>query len=54
MDWGRNRFGLVSKSPTAGTTKLMHNRVASIEGWFLYRTSWEDAVEEAQHRNAAG
>lgn len=28
--------------------------VASIEGYFLYQTSWEKAVEDAQHRNEAG
>ncbi|KAM3065795.1 hypothetical protein ACMFMF_010723 [Clarireedia jacksonii] len=28
--------------------------VAAIEGWFLFRTNWENAVEAAQHRNAAG
>ncbi|KAL8712963.1 MAG: hypothetical protein Q9220_002823 [cf. Caloplaca sp. 1 TL-2023] len=27
--------------------------VASIEGWFLYRSSWERSVEEAKTRNAA-
>lgn len=28
--------------------------VAAIEGWFLYRTDWDLAVEEAEGRNAAG
>jgi MATE family multidrug resistance protein len=27
--------------------------VAAIEGWFLTRTNWEQAVEDAQNRNAA-
>jgi MATE family multidrug resistance protein len=27
--------------------------VAAIEGYFLYRIDWDEAVEEAQHRNAA-
>ncbi|THZ89391.1 MATE efflux family protein [Aureobasidium pullulans] len=26
--------------------------VAAVEGWFIYQTSWEKAVEEAQERNA--
>jgi multidrug resistance protein, MATE family len=28
--------------------------VSAIEGWFLWRTDWELAVEEAEGRNAAG
>lgn len=32
--------------------KLTVHRVAAIEGFFLYRTDWEDAVAEAQARNA--
>lgn len=28
--------------------------VASIEGWFIYNTSWDRAVEEARKRNAMG
>lgn len=28
--------------------------VAAIEGWFLARTNWDQAVEDAQDRNAAG
>lgn len=28
--------------------------VAAIEGWFLYQTNWEQAVEDAQERNALG
>ena len=27
--------------------------VAAIEGWFLTRTNWEQAVEDAQDRNEA-
>lgn len=40
--------------PISDLTKAANNcRVAAIEGWFLYTTSWEKAVEEAQMRNAA-
>ncbi|KAI5248691.1 MATE efflux family protein [Aureobasidium subglaciale] len=28
--------------------------VAAVEGWFIYQTSWEKAVEEAQERNTQG
>ncbi|KAG9600416.1 MATE efflux family protein, partial [Aureobasidium melanogenum] len=28
--------------------------VAAVEGWFIYTTSWEKAVEEAQERNSQG
>jgi hypothetical protein len=28
--------------------------VAAVECWFIYTTSWEKAVEEAQERNAQG
>jgi len=28
--------------------------VAAIEGWFLYRTDWEKAVDDAEDRNNAG
>jgi len=27
--------------------------VAAIEGWFIWRSSWEEAVEDAMVRNAA-
>lgn len=36
------------------TNALVADRVASVEGWFLYRTSWEGAVEAAQRRNTMG
>ena len=28
--------------------------VAGIEAWWLVRTDWQDAVEEAKRRNVAG
>jgi multidrug resistance protein, MATE family len=28
--------------------------VASVEGWFIYKTSWQDAVDAATERNAEG
>lgn len=60
MDGGRNRFRLVSQRQSHPRLKSRHcqdilthnNSVAGTEGWFLYRTSWEQAVEEAKLRNA--
>ena len=28
--------------------------VSGLEGWYIYRTSWQEASEEAAGRNAAG
>lgn len=33
---------------------LMFGRVAAAEGFFIYRADWDQAVEDAQDRNAAG
>jgi hypothetical protein len=62
MDGCRNRSRLVSQRQShlppekrCRSYMLTHsNSVAGTEGWFLYRTSWEQAVEAAKHRNAAG
>jgi MATE family, multidrug and toxin extrusion protein len=32
----------------------MFGRVAAAEGFFIYRADWDQAVEDAQDRNAAG
>jgi len=34
--------------------ELTIDRVAAIEGLFLFKANWEQAVEAAQDRNAAG
>ena len=31
-----------------------YERVALIEGWFLYKVDWERAVDDARARNALG
>jgi hypothetical protein len=33
---------------------IFFDRVAAAEGWFIYRADWDQAVEDAQDRNAAG
>jgi hypothetical protein len=45
---------LVSDPWFLKTVQLTRDRVAALEGWFLYQADWDQAVEDAQNRNAAG
>lgn len=56
MEWSCAGFGIVSiLDPVVGLREvLILNRVAAAEGWFIYKADWNQAVEDAQTRNAAG
>jgi hypothetical protein len=60
VEWRCYSFRIVSSLSSISlgigywSQKLTENRVAGLEGFFIYKADWDQAVEDAQDRNAAG
>ncbi len=47
-------FSLSLSGRRSSKSELTSARVAAAEGFFIYKADWDQAVEDAQDRNAAG